>query len=81
MVPTIVSSVAVTCTGADTVELHENVNDYSENPADMMNTFTAGFTLPDHKLSLKISFLVMPFHDTDPFRGHANSARYIIKAI
>lgn len=40
---------------------------------------TTGSALPDHKLTLKIKFPVMHFCAFDPYKGHINRARYIVK--
>lgn len=47
----------------------------------MLNTLIAGFELPHHKLILKADFTVVLLRNVDPFGGHVNGARYILKAV
>ncbi|CDF33944.1 ATP dependant DNA helicase PIF1 [Chondrus crispus] len=48
-------------------------------PTEMLNTLTAGSALPDHKLTLKKSVIVMLLRNLDPTSGPVNGARYIIE--
>lgn len=47
----------------------------------MLNTLTAGSAPPNHKLTLKAGFLVMLRRNVNPFSGHFNCTRYIVKAV
>lgn len=45
---------------------------------EMLNTLTAGSSLPIHGLKLKKSFIIMLLGNLDSNHGHVNSARYFI---
>ncbi|CDF40520.1 ATP dependant DNA helicase [Chondrus crispus] len=47
-------------------------------PVELLNTPTAGSSLPDHQLKLKKGFVVMLLRNLNPNDGHVNGARHLV---
>lgn len=72
---------AVTYASADKVDINENGQDSGQYLVEMLNTRTTGSELSDNKFTLKVSSPVMLLGDIDPFKGHVNESRYLLKAV
>lgn len=75
------SDEAVPFPSTDKVKFHENGEDDSQYPVEILIPFTAGSTLTDHELTLKVGFPVILSCSVGHIRFHVSGVRYIVNTV